>query len=370
MLPYRPAQRFKQGECLACAKVQPDMQKYLRPFFIIPPPKERDPEKGRPLTPDEIAYVSGERIGKHWPLYPAYLDAQYVLPAMGDAGLVRLFQVARARNKNLIAVAPACDIHNPIWRKLVQRETPRLAIHLPFEDFDPEALEEGLKSLGISAQDCEIFVDYTGSVDLGMESAAEAVAGGLEMVGAVAPWGGVVFQASNFPTTNPAEENGDYEVARHEWTIYKRLLTECSIPNDRLGFSDFGADCGKIAFPKKGGGGRPIPHVRYTTARSTVVVRGASTGQQSPNMTEVLNRLIDRPDFAGQAYSYADRRMWEAAKGIISPGNPSIWREWNMAHHMTRVLRDLGAMAGVEFENGPMTTIAEQASLFEEAERE
>ncbi len=50
MLPYRPALRFKQGEYLAAARIPREIQKYIEPYFIIPPPKERDPEKGGPLT--------------------------------------------------------------------------------------------------------------------------------------------------------------------------------------------------------------------------------------------------------------------------------------------------------------------------------
>jgi hypothetical protein len=36
-----------------------------------------------------------------------------------------------------------------------------------------------------------------------------------------------------------------------------------------------------------------------------------------------------------------------------------------MAHHMVRVIRDLGAMVGLTFEEGPVTAIAEQGVLFE-----
>lgn len=362
MQPYRPALRFKQGEYRAAHALQSDMKRYLRPFFIVPPPKEHDPELGRAPTVDEIGHLSGERLGRFWPLAPAYLDTQYVIPALGDEGLKRLFKTARGRNPKLIAVVPICDLLNPLWRELVLSSSPRLAIHLPFEDFDPDALAKGVSSLGISAQDCEIFVDFTGG-ELDPEIAVEAIAGTLEMAADVAPWGGVIFQASNFPTTNPAEDGKTYEVARHEWTIYERLLRECSIPKDRLGFSDFGADCGKIAFPRSGGGGRPIPHIRYTTTTSTVVVRGLKKGNQSDTMIDVFRRTVDRSDYAGQAFSPADRRIWEASRGLIGPGNASIWREWNMTHHMTRVLRDLGQLAGVAFSDGPVTVEDEQTAL-------
>jgi hypothetical protein len=63
------------------------------------------------------------------------------------------------------------------------------------------------------------------------------------------------------------------------------------------------------------------------------------------------------------------RSMWEAAKGLVPPGNPSIWREWNMAHHMTRVLRDLAAYSGVSFTDGQITEIVEQTYLFEEPDK-
>ena len=110
MLPYRPALRFKQGEYNAAGRIRPTMQKHVRPYFILPPLIEKDPELGRVLTHDEIAYVTGERIGKHWPRYPAYMDAQYVMREPSDEGISRLFQVARARNPNLIAVIPASDL--------------------------------------------------------------------------------------------------------------------------------------------------------------------------------------------------------------------------------------------------------------------
>ena len=41
-----------------------------------------------------------------------------------------------------------------------------------------------------------------------------------------------------------------------------------------------------------------------------------------------------------------------------------MWREWNMAHHLTRVVRDLAAMSGVEFEEEVEHPEPEQIGLF------
>lgn len=366
MLPYRPALRFKQGEYLAAARIPREIQKYIEPYFIIPPPKERDPEKGGPLTAEEIAQLTGERLGKHWPLYRAYLDPQYVMPLLRDDGLTRMFQIAQARNPNLVPAVALSELQNPVWQKLLRPNVPRLAIHLPFEQLDRDALLAGLRALNCRAEDADVFLDFTGA-PFDMADVAASVAGQFDILAEIAPWRHIIFQGSAFPVKNPADEGKDVAVPRLEWTTFLRAMADCNVAPARLGYSDFGADCGEINFPRKGGG-KPIRHTRYTSAKTTFVVRGKDTGSHADNMTDVFSRLIGSEHFSGQGFSYADRRMWEAAKGIASCGNPSMWREWNMAHHMVRVVRDLGVMAGITFADGPISTVPEQASLFAEKE--
>ncbi len=363
MLPYRPALKFKQGEYTAAGGIRPDMQKYVRPYFILPPLIDKDPELGRVLNHDEIAYVTGERIGKHWPHRPAYMDAQYLMAEPSDEGITRLFQVARARNDKLIAVVPAADLANPLWRTLALTTFPRIAIHLRAEEMDGEQLKKGMKALAIDASDCEIVVDFSG-LELDPKIATDVVSGTFTELAEIANWGCIVFQGSNFPATNPAEAGKTQIVPRHEWTVFMAAMRDCDIPHERLGFSDFGADCGKINFPKKAGGAIPIPHVRYTTKTSTMVIRGKEGGKQSDRMIEVLKTLVAHADFAGKAFSYADKRMWDAANGLATAGNPSMWREWNMAHHISRVVQDIAAMAAIEFEEEVVREDAEQIDLF------
>jgi hypothetical protein len=363
MLPYRPALRFKQGEYTAVGGIRADLQEFVRPYFILPPLVEKDPELGQVLTHDQIATVTGQRIAKHWPRYPAYLDAQYMLAEPSDEGIVRLYRVARAQNDKLIAVAPASDLANPIWSKLALPTFPRLAIHLRAENLDAEQLAEGIKSLGIDAADCEIFVDFS-DLELGMEDVGAIVNGTLDDLSEIAQWGCIVFQGSNFPTKNPAEAGKTAIVPRHEWTIFNEALRDCDIPHDRLGFSDFGADCGKINFPKKKSSAIAIPHIRYTTKTSTLVIRGAATGNQSERMVAVLKELTGHADFAGKSFSYADKRMWDTANGRATAGTASNWREWNMAHHILRVVTDLAAMTGVSLEEDEVLEEIEQVEMF------
>jgi hypothetical protein len=348
MLPYHPALRFKQGEYLALARIAPPMQRLIEPFLIIPPPKERDPETARVPTLDEIGHLTGERIARYWPLYRAYLDTQHVAASLGDEGLVRLWRTARGTNPRLVPVVPASELGRPLYRGLLVEARPRAAIHLPFEEMDPDALRSGLRSLGCVAEDCVVFLDFTGAV-LDPELATDVVSGALADLAEIAPWSRIVFQASNYPKSNPAEDGGQAVVPRHEWSVFHAAVRECQVPPERLGYSDFAADCGHITF-KAGKGCRPIPHIRYTAPANTLVIRAAKEGSQDEGMRDVLRRLLSSGQFTGPGHSYADRRMWEAAEGRASTGNASTWREWNIAHHLTRVMRDLGEMAGICFE--------------------
>ena len=75
---------------------------------------------------------------------------------------------------------------------------------------------------------------------------------------------------------------------------------------------------------------------------------------------------------ASEPFSEADDQIYRVAKKMAGagPGNASMWREWNTIHHITRVVRDLGAMADVEFALGRITIEPEQHLLFEDVEEQ
>ena len=364
MLPYHPTLRLKQGEYVAASRIAPGIQKYVRPRFVICPPKERDPEKGEPLTPDEIAHLSGERMGKYWPMRSAFVDPQFVAPALGDSGLETLFRIARGRNPNLIPVATVNDLFNPVYSTFLRSTSPRLGVYVPYSEVEPENLLEGLRAIGSSPQDTVVFVDFTGT-DLTPEIAAGSVAGILDYVNECAVWARIVFQGSAFPAKNPVDAGADKLVPRDEWKTFSAALRECSVQRDVIAYGDFGADCGEMTFSTSGGG-IPIRYLRYTTPDHTLVVRGSKDGQDREVMKEVFQRILDSDHFAGQHFSYADDRIWRGAKGLDGCGNASMWREWNTAHHITRVVRDLGAMEGIQFSDGRVSKLSQQINWLED----
>lgn len=364
ILPYHPALRLKLGEYVAASRIAPDIQRLVWPRFVICPLKERDPEKGVPLSPNEVAHFSGERMGKYWPLRPAFVDTQFVATDLGDEGVKTLYRIAQGRNPKLIPTAMVSDLFNPIFRAFLTGSRPRLGVYVPYSEVDPALLLEGLKAVGCAPYDAVIFIDFTGA-DLNPAIAPGSVAAIFDQLNEVAVWARLVFQASAYPKENPADAGGYALVPRDEWKTFLAAEREWSLPKGRAAYGDFGADCGEMVFPK-GPSGRAILHLRYTTREHTLVVRGKKEGKDLAVMQDVFQRILDSGHFAGQHFSYADDRIWRGAKGLDGSGNASMWREWNMAHHITRVVRDLGAMEGITFAGCHVSTAPEQVSLFED----
>jgi hypothetical protein len=364
MLPYYPALRFKQGEYNALANIADDIRSHIQPRLIIPPPKERDPEKGSPLTAEEIAHVTGSRIGRHWPLAPAFLDTQYVAGLLGENGVANLIRRARSINPRLAAVITIADLFRPHSRHLFLENFPRAAIHVPYEMFDGALLLKGIGIAGLSPEDCLLFLDFSGA-PWEVDGIAGSVAALFDQLASLAQWGRIVFQGSAYPKINPAQPGSSFLVLRGEWTTYRSALEEfASIPG-QIAYGDFGADCSEIVFPRKNGA-IPIRHLRYTTTDATYVVRGAQSVDQKTAMRDVCQRICQSDHFAGRAFSYADDRIAQIALGA-SGGTPSQWRELNTAHHMTRVVRDLGAMVGISFTTRPVEERHMQEQLFADA---
>lgn len=363
MIRYYPALRAKKGEWAACAKLQPDIRSRIEPRFIIPPLRESDPELGRPPTVDEAAYITAERIRKHWPIHRAFLDTRYVAKRLGDDGLRRLFEVAQGSNGKLVAVAGVKDLFNPVFGRFLRKSAPRIGIYVHYEKLDTNLLLEGVKSIGCVPEECTVFLDFH-RAPFEIDGIATSIAGLFDELGMAARWEQIVFQGSAFPSRNKVAPGGLAEIPRLEWNAFHLALRECSISPDRTGYGDYGADSSEIKF-SKGGGGPPFRHIRYTGDSVTLNIRGADSGTPTSAMQEVCRRLISREEFAGKGFSHADEQLYFLANGLVSAGPPSTWREWNMNHHITKVVRDLGNLAGIKFFERGASAHEVQENLFD-----
>ena len=382
---YVPALRLKQGEYRALQKLSNDISDKIRPRLIVPPAKEFDPEKKRLLSKDEIAYLTGRRIAEHWPLKSAYLETQYLNKHFGenevDVWLPRIFGLAREAGANLIPVATLDDLVGKrvsAFEKIIEPAASlKLAIRVTSDEIDHELgkrITSAIGAIGIDPKQISLIADFCDADFSNLEVSSGVLQGALEDLQAIGQWDQVIFQGTSYPIKNPAKSGTETapvsieRVSRNAWLSWNQAITSDANSSERLIYGDYGADSAKMAF-KFGGGAPAIRHFRYATDQEWLVVRGTDTGSHANVMPLVSEKILDSGDFAGRGFSVADDRIYKIAKGLsVGPGGASQWREINMIHHITRVVRDIGARKGLTFKDRFYTDETAQIELFEQAE--
>lgn len=370
---YVPALRLKQGEYRGLQRLAPDVADKIAPRLVVPPPKDRDPEKHRPLTRAEIVHETGRRIADHWKMRDAFLDVRFLFKEFGEAESVewlpRMFDVARKANAQPIPVLGPADALGPralaFRLALAVEGATKVAIRVESGEVDMELggrLTAAMSALGVTPEECAILADFSDADFSDALAVANIAQAALEDLQGIGRWRLVVFQGTNYPEVNPAEQNGDAVVPRNEWLAWKDAIKLNGTSPEHLVFGDYGADCAKFEF-KKASGGIPIRHYRYTTPDSWLVVRGSTAGQADAVMRGVCERILKSGRFAGRSFCSADDYIFKTAKGWDGPGNGSTWREINTAHHITRVVRDIGGIRGMSFAETTFSDPADQPSL-------
>lgn len=382
---YVPALRLKQGEYRALQKLSADISDKIRPRLIVPPAKEFDPEKKKLLSKDDIAYLTGRRIAEYWPLKSAYLETQYLNKHFGegeiDVWLPRIFGSAREAGANLIPVATLNDLNGKrvsAFEKIIDPSAElKLAIRVTSDEIDHdigEHISSALRAIGIVPKQISLIADFCDADFSNLEVSSGVLQGALEDLQTTGQWDQVIFQGTSYPIKNPAKSGSELEpvvverVSRNAWLSWNKAIGQDLNSSERLIYGDYGADTAKMAF-KFGGGAVAIRHFRYATNSEWLVVRGTDTGSHSNVMPLVAGKILDSGDFAGRGFSVADDKIYKLGKGLAEgPGGASQWREMNMIHHITRVVRDIGAKRGLTFKEGYYADESAQIDLFEPAE--
>jgi hypothetical protein len=188
------------------------------------------------------------------------------------------------------------------------------------------------------------------------------IEGALEYLEEIARWYAIVFQGTSYPEANPAAHGGNELVPRNEWKAWSKAVQLSKDTGAHIVFGDYAADCARMRFGKSGG--RAIRHYRYTTPSDWFVVRGAETGDDTTVMREVCKRIVGSVHFAGRSFSAADDFIYRAAEAYGGPGNSTNWRGINTGHHITRVVRDIGAVKGLQFGDRKVAPITKQFEMF------
>lgn len=355
---YVPALRMKQGERRGLMDLSSDVADRILPRIIVPPLGERDDALQRSLLADartpEIATV----LAGCWHDRPILVEATYLArdPGLEDinAWLPCMFERARRAGVRAIPLARAADLAEAslVAYRSARAEGP-IAISIvvtPDEVDGTEAIAvllERLQVMEVTPSTCTLIIDFSGSDLSDPKVAAPIVVDTITRLLAAAVWGLVVFQGTSYPDTNLAPVGGCYVVERNEWRTWLEALADDPSIATQVVFGDYAADCAKMRFDS---GGRPIPHLRYTTSSAWLIQRGMDKVRYATAMRDVCQRIVEHQDFAGDWFSSADEKISRVAAGEADAGQATDWRAMNTTHHVTRVVADLGQFRGYKFQ--------------------
>jgi hypothetical protein len=233
------------------------------------------------------------------------------------------------------------------------------AVRLNFDEIqDFELLHAQVANLRLPANECVLLIDLTDADLSEHDEFAKSLVTWLFALREQGNWRKIVVIASGYPLKNPAQANSNFSVTRTEWKIWEWALALEPSLNEFVIFGDFGADNSVFKF---GGGGRPIPHLRYATETEWLVARG---GQFYSTVREVSQRIVASAVFKGRDYSFGDEFIADCASGLVGTSDPTHWRAVNMNHHMTVVVRQFAAIYRVHIADRQVVR-AQQVDLFD-----
>lgn len=356
---YSPALRMKQGELEGLRELRPDVAACILPRLIIPPASERESSSQEELfAHGEESPDVGAILNTYWPRRDVLIDITYLIKEHGfenlDDWLPTMFSRARSLDVAAIPCINLVDLEKIDPARFSQIIDRRADLKLGLCIMSGEMTDMGLRdriqtaltSLGVTMEDCVVLADFSDADLSDPDLVAPIIQSALELLQEIGQWHRIIYQGTHYPEKNPAEPNETVSHPRNEWKAWKAAVKFDPSTAKHFAFGDYAADCAKIKFGGKGG--RPIPHVRYTTTTSWLVVRADDSGNQTSQMKNVCERIAANAEFSGATFSEADDRIYSIAHGNVKKtGSATTWRQWNTTHHITRVVVDIAKVRGV-----------------------
>jgi hypothetical protein len=369
---YVAGARGKPGELLGLQSLAPDVADRILPHIVFPPPREKDLEKRRLLTDDELVYENAARVGRHWPHRPVLLDTRFLGSRLGEAEscvwLPTLFREVRASNGRAIPVVTLQDLEGSRlagMRGVILEGESGAALRLTLSDLDHEGaktrIQRAVMAAVLKPSECILLLDLTNDTLEDVDAVVDVATARFWQLVEIGAWRRIVLQATSYPEHNPAAPGKTKILDRKEWDVWERLTNEDALIKRTLMFGDFGADCAKFSF--KPSNARPIPHHRYATTRQWIVVRGKEEGSLARVMQEVAERVVSQALFDGPDFSAADRYLFDASEGHNVSGSATAWRKVNTNRHLTKTVAALGDVFGFGVSSLRQRARAEQLKL-------
>ena len=351
---YVPVIRWKYGERIALRELFPEDKARLTPLLQL----TSDVAAGYVADGNvnsSIAMLLSE-IKEHWGGPPAFLDLnELIFPSESNtiAAIKRVFTEASYLGLDLV---PVTTLNRETWyqtgiRKAIAECKKGVCLRLYRKDVESGRLDREINYLLSSMDLNPPFVDLVVDFQTVTETDGTYYDNLFKRIPLIGGWRTLTVIGGGFPQDLTGLSVGEYLLPRVEWSLWKS--SQQTNPSRKATFGDYATLHPNLLAPF--GGMNPTASIRYTTDDDWVVMRGEALRKKGSagfaQFPANARSLMDRSEFCGEEFSYADKYIFDRPVYADKPGNLTTWVTVGVNHHLTFVVRQLADFYGVQIDH-------------------
>ncbi len=352
---YIPCLRWKQGEYQAVWRLPAATKRAFTPLIEVPELGWDFEEKKEKRTIDELlSDFTLKKVYKKWGSCPCFVDFNLIPPAErmknGDQPISFVFNELRAIK--CIAVPVTGLLRDREYQREIKsiqsKDKSGICLRITIEQaakgtFKTE-IDSLLSTLEIKPSDSDFILDLDAPNFVPLDGFRMVVQAIVSKLPYLNNWRTFTLLGTSFPETMGSIKEGVETVPRHEWQLYRKLVSELRKAKLRLpSFGDYAISHPKVLeldMRKV----KPSATIRYTVDDHWYIVKGKNVRDYGfEQYHELSKKIFASRYYCGSTFSWGDDYIQVCANKSGKTGSLMTWRQVGTNHHIEKVSRDIAS---------------------------
>lgn len=350
---YVPCLRWKQGEYQAVLNLSDHSKKLMTPLIEVPE-IGFDFEKKIPVRSiDKHLEPFGKRVKTKWGLSSCFVDLRLIEANErvidGIHPLEYVFDDLRSKGCLAIPVTglDRDQAYQNTIKNIVSIDSRGLCIRLNLEETEKTdltaLLNEMLSENNVDVSECDLILDLKSPNFEPIDRFAKVIVAITERLPLLQKWRSFTILGSSFPSSMAGIDKGSTLIPRHEWVLYKKIITQLSQDGFRTPtFGDYGIHHPDTMLPMDMRFLKPSATVKYAVEDAWLIVKGKNIRDHgNPQYRDHCNTVMRSSGFKSEQFSHGDWFIVDCVQRNGKLGNQTTWVKVGVNHHLERVVDDL-----------------------------